>query len=291
MKVLTNSKDMQTAFGSTYTNIDLHCHTTESDGIFTPDEILEKAHSKKVNLFSITDHDTIEGYLKVKDYALDLTLLPGVEISVQWGEHSFAHVLAYNFDLDSDLTRALTKIQNDRMLLVKAMDNQLASNNLPRVLDKILEKRTGNTNLITRSEFAIEYHLLGMASSAKDAKEKYFSPGTPGFIYDKFISLQDAIKLINKSNGVAILAHPGMYKFGRNESFLNEFLQSGGTGIEVINGGHSQEDVDYFTNYCIQNNIPVSKGSDYHSPVSKNIELGCVPNLNSDLVPFWSLGL
>lgn len=277
--------------GSIYINVDLHCHTTESDGIVTPDKILEKAHSKNVDLLSITDHDTIDGYLKVKNKSYAGKLLSGVEISVQYTDNYFAHILGYGFDLDSVLTRALIKIQKDRLAMAQAVDDKLHSNGYPRVLDKILEKTNGKSNMIFRTNFAVEYYNLGLAESVKVAKQDFFSDGKPGFIDGKFICMQDAIKLINDSNGKAILAHPGMYKFGRNESFLNEFLRSGGTGIEVINGGHNQEDIDYFTNYCIQNKIPVSKGSDYHSPTSKSIDLGCVPNLNSDLVPFWFLSL
>lgn len=271
-------------------NYDLHCHSTASDGLLAPAELVRRALANGVDVLALTDHDEISGLSEARDQAaaLGLRFVDGVEVSVSWGGITI-HVLGLNIDPgNAQLQQGLHAIREGRRERAKKMAEDLARAGIPGSLEGAYAF-VDNPNLIGRTHFARFLVEKRYVSDVKSAFQHYLVSGKPGYVPHQWATLQDGLAYIKAGSGVAVVAHPGRYKLTRTEmrKFLGEFKDGGGAGIEVVTSSHTPEQ---FLEYAIlagEFGFLASRGSDFHGPGESRVDLGRLPSLSADLKPVW----
>lgn len=277
-----------------FANVDLHCHTTHSDGLLTPSEIVSRAAHNGVDLLSITDHDTISAYTEAAEMAKDLNikLVSGCEISASWHALSYVHILVYDFDLENSIIK--NEVENIKQCRYDTMfetNKKLIDAGLPDMLDEVLYSVDNQFNMLFRTRFAEILVKNGICDSVNEAKHQYFNPGGPGWVEASFPSISEVIQWAKLSNAKTVLAHPGHYNLSNNldTELLDYFRSAGGDAIEVSTGSHTYEQCIHYQEYCKINNFPVSRGSDFHSENYKGTDLGKAPNIHSENKAIWTM--
>jgi len=270
--------------------IDLHCHSTASDGLLKPEELVARAASNGVEILALTDHDGVSGLAEARAKAESegVRFVDGVEVSVTW-EGSTVHIVGLQIDPeDPVLLSGLESIREGRATRAEKMGEALAAAGVP---DSLAGAKTyaENPSLISRSHFARHLVKTGRAPDVKSVFQRYLVKGKPGFVPHRWASLGDAVSWIRASGGIAVVAHPGRYNFSRPElhAFLSEFRDSGGAGIEVVTGSHSPEQYFEFARIAREFGFTASRGSDYHGKGESRADLGALPQLPDDLKPVW----
>jgi hypothetical protein len=271
-------------------NYDLHCHSTASDGLLAPAELVRRAAGNGVDILALTDHDEISGLAEARSRASELGLrfVDGVEVSVSWGGITI-HVVGLNIDpANPRLQQSLHAIRLGRTERARKMAQDLARAGIPGSLEGAYAY-VDNPNLIGRTHFARFLVEKRYVSDVKSAFQHYLVSGKPGYVPHQWATLADGLACIKAGGGIAVLAHPGRYKLTRTEMrrFLGEFKDGGGAGIEVITSSHTAEQ---FLEYAILANefgLLASRGSDFHGPGESRVDLGALPHLSADLKPVW----
>lgn len=240
---------------------DLHTHTTASDGTLPPGELIALAKAKGLNTLSITDHDTIKGYLSVKEKAagMGIDLIPGVEITALWNEREI-HVLAYGFDdEDADFLQMLRKQRRARILRMESIVRQLQKQGLDVELDEVrAEAGTGN---IGRPHAATVLINKGYVASVAEAFIRYLASEKLTSVQTEYITIEDVVKLTQAAGGVLSLAHPGpLY----SQKEIDTLLSFGLDGIECIHPSHNFNVQRTFTDMAKSRHLLVTGGSDFH---------------------------
>ena len=152
-------------------------------------------------------------------------------------------------------------------------------------------KFVGNPELISRTHFARFLVESGVCKDTYEVFRKYLTEGKPGYVAHRWAALGDAVSWITQSGGVAVIAHPGRYKFTANEEFalFSEFKTHGGQGVEVVTGSHTTAEYLEYAGVAKEFGMAASRGSDFHSPDESRIDLGTLPLLPGDLMPVWEL--
>jgi predicted metal-dependent phosphoesterase TrpH len=271
-------------------NIDLHCHSTASDGLLKPAELVARAAANGVEILSLTDHDGVSGLAEARAKAESegIRFVDGVEISVTW-EATTVHIVGLQIDPEDPVLRSgLESIREGRATRAEKMGEALAAAGIP---DSLAGARiyAENPSLISRSHFARHLVKTGRAPDVKSVFQRYLVKGKPGFVPHQWASLGDAVNWIRASGGIAVVAHPGRYNFSRPElhAFLSEFRDSGGAGIEVVTGSHSPAQYFEFARIAREFGFTASRGSDYHGKGESKADLGTLPQLPGDLKPVW----
>ncbi len=254
-------------------SVDLHIHTYFSDGVNSPEEVLEIVRDKKLTAFSICDHDNIGGYLQLKEQLGrdDPELIPGVELSSGYGGEDI-HILGYYFDLSSDeLNNELLSFRNRRNQRGVEMLNKLKGMgiNIPLELVKELAGRSA----IGRPNVADALVRVRAVNNFAEAFEKYIGYNCPAYIPKENMSPRQAIELIHRSGGLAILAHPGIADAG---SHIDEYLEYGLDGIEVYHPMHNSLIRERYARLAENKNILATGGSDFHGRQEKYGKIGQV---------------
>lgn len=271
-------------------NYDLHCHSTASDGLLAPAELARRAAANGVDVLALTDHDEISGLgeARAQAAASGLRFIDGVEVSVSWGGITI-HIVGLNIDPENaKLQQGLQAIRRGRTERARKMADDLARVGIAGSLEGAYAY-VNNPNLIGRTHFArflVEKHYV---NDVKSAFQHYLVSGKPGYVPHQWATLEDGLRCINAGGGVAVLAHPGRYKLTRTQmrSFLAEFKDGGGAGIEVITSSHSAEQYLEYAILAREFGLLASRGSDFHGPGESRIDLGRLPNLAADLKPVW----
>lgn len=271
-------------------NIDLHCHSTISDGLLRPDEIARLAHSKGVDVWALTDHDELGGLQQARETAqsLGVHFINGVEISVTWANQTI-HIVGLQIDPENQpLQEGLRQTRSGRDRRGQEISSQLATVGIPGAFEGAL-KFVGNKDLISRSHFARYIVETGACKSMKEVFTRYLVEGKPGYVPHAWAKLSDAVQWICAAGGVAVIAHPGRYALDDTQfpAFIEEFKQAGGTGIEVITGSHSPAEYRVYAEVAKKYQLKASRGSDYHGPGESEVELGALPPLPDSLTPIW----
>jgi 3',5'-nucleoside bisphosphate phosphatase len=282
--VQTNSK--------TYLNADLHCHSVVSDGTLTPEELALRAKTNGVELWALTDHDEIGGQARAAAAAAanGMAYLTGVEISVTFANET-VHIVGLGFDATNPIiVNGLAKTRGGRGERAMEMSDGLAKVGIKGAYDGAL-KFVGNPELISRTHFARFLVESGVCKDTYEVFRKYLTEGKPGYVPHRWASLGDAVNWITQSGGVAVIAHPGRYKFTANEEFalFSEFKTHGGQGVEVVTGSHTTAEYVEYAAVAKEFGMVASRGSDFHSPDESRIDLGTLPMLPGDLTPVWEL--
>jgi len=271
-------------------NIDLHCHSTASDGLLKPEELVARAAANGVEILALTDHDGVSGLAEARTKAESqgVRFVDGVEISVTW-EGSTVHIVGLQIDPEDPVLRSgLESIREGRATRAEKMGEALAAAGVP---DSFAGAKTyaENPSLISRSHFARHLVKTGLAPDVKSVFQRYLVKGKPGFVPHQWASLGDAVSWIRASGGIAVVAHPGRYNFSKPElhAFLAEFRDCGGAGIEVVTGSHSPEQYFEFARIAREFGFTASRGSDYHGKGESRADLGTLPQLPYDLKPVW----
>lgn len=277
---------------TTYLNADLHCHSVVSDGTLTPEELALRAKSNGVELWALTDHDEIGGQARAAAAAAahGLAYLTGVEISVTFA-HETVHIVGLGFDATNPLImNGLAQTRGGRGERAMEMSDGLAKVGIKGAYDGALQF-VGNPELISRTHFARFLVESGVCKDTYEVFRKYLTEGKPGYVPHRWASLGDAVSWIVNSGGVAVIAHPGRYKFTANEEFalFSEFKTHGGQGVEVVTGSHTAAEFVEYAAVAKEFDMVASRGSDFHSPDESRIDLGTLPMLPGDLTPVWEL--
>ena len=269
--------------------IDLHSHSTISDGILSPTELVNHAHTKKVKVLALTDHDDIAGLVEAKKEAqrLNMIFVNGVEISVTWRKRT-VHIVGLHFDSnDKNLDKNLSLIRSGRNERAKKMAHGLGLAGIDNAFDGA--KNYAQAGTLGRIHFARYIVERGFAKDIKSVFKKYLTQGKPGYVEHEWAQLKDAVKWINDAGGVAVIAHPGRYDMGTKlyPSLFAEFQECGGTGVEIISGSQDLSQTKYFTNLANEFGLLASCGSDFHGPGISFREMGQNRPLPSDCIPVW----
>jgi hypothetical protein len=271
-------------------NADLHCHSTASDGLLSPRNLVARAAANGVDTLALTDHDDISGLAEARAEAEQdgIRFIDGVEISVTW-RGTTAHIVGLRIDAGSPVLRSgLESIRRGRATRAQKIADGLAAAGVPDALAGA-QRYAENPELISRAHFARYLVEAGRAPDVKNVFQRYLVKDKPGYVPHQWAVLADAVNWIRASGGVAIIAHPGRYPFGRAEmrEFFSEFRDCGGAGIEVVTGSHAPEQFLEFARAAREFGLLASRGSDYHGKGESRFDLGMLPSLPDDLKPVW----
>jgi predicted metal-dependent phosphoesterase TrpH len=250
--------------------IDLHLHTTASDGTLAPRDLAARAASARLTVISVTDHDTVAGLPEASRAAaaLGLTFVPGIEITaVEDGRD--VHILGYYFDAESAaLAKFLTAQREDRLRRVREMCDRLASMGLHVLADDVLESTSGQQGRsVGRPAIADALVRAGHARDRDDAFTRLIGRGSPAYVPRRGVSSADVIDIIGQAGGIASLAHPGLAGIDN----LIPFLASRGlAAIEARHSDHTPEMEAHYRGVARRLGLALSGGSDYHGDGTSN---------------------
>lgn len=262
--------------------IDMHIHTTYSDGEFTPDEVIKRAINLNVGTMAITDHDTINGVKSVHrnmDFIKKsgINVINGIEVSCKVDRGNM-HVLGYDFDIyNKDLNDWLEDLRTNRMNTTLSVMEQIKRDygivfNYQDIIDLINKNNIGRPDL---AKLCIKY---GFCSSVNEAFKKYLTPAKEKIKgNNKQIEYKECFKLIRNSGGLVVLAHPNSLLLNNEEldSSISDMKKYGLDGIEVFHSTFSEEESAYYKKLAEKYDLLMSGGSDYHGPLVKpGIEIG-----------------
>lgn len=258
--------------------IDLHVHSTASDGTLSPTKVAEYAKEKNLSAIALTDHDTVLGIDEciAAGKALGLTVIPGIEFSANYYGKE-VHILGYKIDHKSPILKA----QLDALLHARQMRNEkmlqaLNALGMPITLDDCL-KDTASSATLTRAHIAKALLEKGYIRDRAEAFSRYIGDGKPAFIPKEKFTVSQCTDLIHKLGGVAVLAHPLLYGYDYKD--LNEILtgmvSSGIDGLECFYTTHSAADTDFLLQCCHRHQLFPTGGSDFHGDNKPGLDLGC----------------
>lgn len=264
-------------------NIDLHIHSTASDGTLTPVEILAMARELKLGAIAITDHDTIDGPRELLSLGipLDIKFLTGVEISASWPS-SFSlggslHILGYGIKIDDPLmNQALDTLQEARKNRNPKIIKLLNKFGCDISMDDII-KEAGPDGQVGRPHIARVMIKKGFVASITDAFDQYLATGKPAYVDKYRIECHKAVEMILNAGGIPVLAHPVLLQIESNESlekFISTLTEMGLKGIEVYYSDHTSKDIAYYKNIAQNNGLIMTGGSDFHGSLKPTIKMG-----------------
>ncbi len=240
---------------------DLHIHTTASDGNSTPTEIVKLASEQKLDVISITDHDSIAGLEEAMDAAekLGIEVIPGTEITASY-EKREAHLLAYGFETDNpNFQKLMMGHRKARVDRGKWILDKLSREGLDLDIDEVRAEANGSN--IGRPHIAAVLISKGYVASFKEAFIRYLSNQQLGVIPSDYLSLDEVIETVKAAGGATVIAHPGqMY----SEKELEELVDAGIDGIEVVHPSHNYELQKKMESFADRHNLLSTGGSDFH---------------------------
>lgn len=261
--------------------VDLHAHTTASDGSLTPTALIDLARSSGLSAIAVTDHDTLGGLAEAESAGAraGIEFVPGVELSVEDDGGRF-HLLGYLIDpTDADLANALVTIRESRLQRNMEMADKMAALGIPVTMDDVRAQAEPDAQVIARPHFARALIKAGVVSSVSEAFDRYLSTGRPLYQPKQVLTPHDAIALIHRAGGVAVMAHPALVPLepaaleARVASLARE---DGLDGIEAYYSQHSFEQTDHFLDLARRNDLIVTAGSDFHGIPKPHVSLGVI---------------
>jgi predicted metal-dependent phosphoesterase TrpH len=258
--------------------VDLHCHSTASDGTLAPNQVVELAVSSGLSALALTDHDTIAGVTEAAEAArkAGLDFLPGIEISCDVPRPATMHLLGYGVDPQSpilhDLTRRLLQGRNDRNPRIIQKLNELAV----AITMQEVEAEAGG-EVVGRPHIAAVLLRKGYVSSIKQAFDKYLAQGGAAYFDKERLTAQQAIGLVRQSGGIPVLAHPVQLRTENDaqlERIVKDLKDVGLAGIEVIHSDHAAAFVEKYSKLADRFGLLKTGGSDFHGTSKKDIRLG-----------------
>ena len=271
-------------------NVDLHLHSTVSDGLLRPAEVVALAARGGVDVCALTDHDDLAGLPEAQEEAaaLGMRLIPGVEISVTW-DRITVHVVGLGIDPDcADLQAGLAQIRQGRVERARRIGEDLALAGIPGAFEGALAHTT-SPEMIGRTHFARFLVASGRARNVPAVFKRFLVRGKPGYVAHRWASLETAVGWIRAAGGIAVLAHPGRYTLGSEgmRSLLTDFRACGGGAIEVVTSSHTRQQVERFAMLAEAYGFLASRGSDYHGPGESFVLPGSMAALPASSRAVW----
>ncbi len=269
--------------------VDLHTHSTASDGLLDPRALVERAAARGVTLLALTDHDTTDGLDAARAAAsgAGIAFVPGTELSALWGGLT-VHVLGLDIGPESLVLRAhiegLGLLRAER---AEAIGRGLAKAGIPDATAHAA--RLAGGGMLTRTHFARVIVETGRAATVKAVFDRYLRHGLPGHVAASWPSLAETVAVIRASGGVAVLAHPLRYGLTGTKlrALAEDFRQAGGTGIEVVYSRNTAEQTRTAAALARRAGLAASTGSDFHGAGLGYCALGGQGVLPEDLRPVW----
>lgn len=258
--------------------IDLHCHSTYSDGTYTPQDIIDLAISLELHQLSITDHNCVDGSLEalkiIDEQGLDLDFVIGCELSCEYHQRE-VHLLGYfakdNF-IKGPLEQFIIKNQEDKIRSQLLMIDRLRQLGMDISYQEVVERFPHTViNRVHISRILME---KGYVHDVSEAFERYLGNQAPCFVQKKCLPLSYGIDMIHQAHGIAILAHPFQYVQDHMEDFLKDALKLPLDGIEVIHSSHTLSQQEQLIKLCQKQHLRMTGGSDFHGENKPNIALG-----------------
>lgn len=270
--------------------IDLHVHTTYSDGAFSPEKVVDTALSVGLDALAITDHDNILSYDLAVDYAnkiipkdskKPLEIIPGVEINTMYKGYEI-HILGYFMDLNnSDFQKLLKTQQNARIKQTKEIITLLNKKAGIKITFEDVKSLVADGGSIGRPHIAKAITTAGGTLSVIDAYNKYINDQSSVYVQRKTVSPHDAVEIIYDAGGIPVFAHP--FDVDIAESLTKELMSFGLRGIEAYHRKHSPAIVEYYSTIAEQLGLIITGGSDFHAPNPNNGNI----IMGKNFIPDW----
>ncbi len=269
---------------------DFHCHTNLSDGSLSPEELIQLAVKHNVTHLAITDHDTTKGYENAIPFAEQtrVQLISGAEISCQWQKHTI-HIVGLEMDVNNkQLQAGLERNQQIRLKRAEAIDEK-AMKRFGSLLDKIKPKL--KEGMIGRNHFAQELIAQGIVKDQNQAFNKYLKQGRPLYAPVIWPELVEVVKWIVDAGGIAVIAHPHIYKITKNKlnQMIVDFKQAGGKAIEVVCQPRVCSEQIGMADRAKRHGLYASLGSDFHRPEHTWRGLGWLAPMPDGVEPIWKI--
>lgn len=273
-----------------YSDVDLHCHSTISDGTLAPEVLAQRAYDNGVRTWSLTDHDEVGGQERAQQaaQALGMRYITGIEISVTWADRTL-HIVGLGYDTKNQaLADGLNRIRTDRESRAHLMAEKLEALGIKGAYEGAVAL-AGNPDLLSRTHFARYIVDQGHCHHMQEVFDKYLADGKPAYVAGAWATLEESVEWITQAGGTAVIAHPGRYKYSSNEfsTLFKSFKLMGGRGLEVVTGSHTPDQYLQYANVAKHYDFLASTGSDFHSPEESRIDLGRLPELPRGLTPIW----
>ena len=259
--------------------IDLHTHSTYSDGTFSVKELIDRAHEKGLAAIALTDHDTVDGVDEAIEYAAskypDLEVVPGVELSTE-GEGREVHIVGLYIDNhDKEFVDGLSAFIDSRTTRNKKMCKKLTEEAGIPISYEELTKEFPDT-VITRAHYAKFMVDRGYVNSRTEVFDRYIGDHCPYYVGREKITPEDAIRSILKAKGVPVFAHPILCRFGddRLDAFVGKLKEAGLVGIEAVYSTYERRDETQIKELAKKYDLLISGGSDFHGANKPDIDLG-----------------
>ncbi|SDB10070.1 PHP domain-containing protein [Eubacterium oxidoreducens] len=256
--------------------IDLHVHSTASDGTFTPSKLIKLAKENNLQAIALTDHDSIDGLAEASNESAkqNIEFVPGIELSTDHNGKELHVVGLYIDPTNKQLNDNLITFVNERDSRNAKMCELLQKEGFDITMEKLLA--FAGTGVLTRAHFANYLVDHGYVKNIKAVFHEYLGNDCRCFVDRTLIKTTNAIHLIKQAGGVAILAHPGLYSYGDDKmrNALTEFKAAGLDGLEAIYSTYTPADERYFKGLAKEYDLLISGGSDFHGTNKPDIKLG-----------------
>jgi predicted metal-dependent phosphoesterase TrpH len=272
-------------------NVDLHCHSTVSDGLLTPTDLVQRAAANGVDVLALTDHDELDGLAEARVAAdtAGIRFVNGVEVSVSWGEDLTVHIVGLGVDpANSQLCGGLARVRSGRDSRAGRMADALDQVGIHGAYEGAL-RFAGNPAMLGRSHFARYIVECGLVRDVKSVFDHWLAKDKPGYVSHDWATLPEALNWIRAAGGIAVIAHPGRYRVGTKDfrRLLGEFKELGGSAIEVVSGSHDTDMARKMAQHARSFGFTASRASDFHGPGESWTDLGRMPGLPDELTPVW----
>lgn len=273
-------------------SIDLHCHSTVSDGALDPAAVVALAQQNGCSVLALTDHDHTGGLAAARAAAavLGVRLINGVEVSVTWRQRTL-HIVGLDFDdTEPTLQNLLARVRQGRRERMHAMADKLARKGIYGAYEGALA-RAANPDMVSRTHLAEFLIDAGHVRNKAQAFNKYLGEGKPASVRHRWADLDETVAAIRAAGGLAVVAHPIRYGLSATakRNLFDEFAALGGHAIEVHSGNGNTNDAANYAFLARRHGLMASCGSDFHRPGDYGGGiLGACPPLPPDCRPVWT---
>jgi len=259
--------------------IDLHTHSVYSEGSLTCQQLLKLAHQQNISVLSLTDHNVIDGLTEIINLSkqFGITVIPGVEIYTRYKGHGL-HLLGYNFDLQkTTLADSLADLQKDHLQKVEISIKNLVRLGFKISFDDVLKNKSrylGVIHILKELEKQPE-NVTKIKKALPDKHLNYFSKvffyfgkGQSAYLPQSELPTEEAVDIIKKSGGLAVLAHPGQQLTHEQDNIIVDLAKAGLDGLEAISPYHNWHQIEHYQRLAQRNDLIITGGSDYHADLS-----------------------
>ncbi|MGB5708078.1 MAG: PHP domain-containing protein [Arenicellales bacterium] len=271
--------------------IDLHTHSTVSDGSYTPTELVVHSSINGIRHLALTDHDTVDGLdeANIASKEHGISLIPGIELSAQWQNRTL-HIVGLSIDpTDPSFQTTISEAKRTRADRARLIGARLEKAGVKYAYR--LTRELAGTDLLGRLHFAKMLVEQGYAKDFKQVFKRYMVRGKPGYASAEWIDTEAAIKVIHQAGGVAVMAHPARYSLsmGQLRKALRDFKYFGGDAMEVVSGNSHPQEIASMSRLADDYSLSASVGSDFHGPEKPWVKLGRLQTLPINISTVWTV--